>query len=265
MTSGFDDLRRELDLWGAEGRVAAFWWRDDDAVQPTPALKRLLDLSDFEDVEIGVAVVPAPAEDFLTETIIPRRRTTVFQHGYAHKNHAKPGAPAVECGGERPVEQVLDELRLGFRRLADMFGERFPPILAVPWNRITPEVLARLPEVGFSGVSAYGPRAAMVEAGNLVVMNAHVDPMNWRERRFAGEAKALNGFLGELRARRTADTDPAEPIGLLTHHLDHDDALWDFLETLFSVTRAHKAARWLTIEEAFRPMHARLGPTGVTP
>ena len=57
----FDDLARELDSWAEAGRVARFWWRDDDAIEPTPALSRLLDLGDTHGIEVAVAVVPATA------------------------------------------------------------------------------------------------------------------------------------------------------------------------------------------------------------
>ena len=72
----------------------------------------------------------------------------------------------------------------------------------------------------------------MQGGASLVVANVHVDPINWRERRFAGEGKALSGIIGELKARRDGATDADEPVGLLTHHLDHDAGLWKFLERL---------------------------------
>ena len=28
----WNDLQAELDQWGAEGREATIWWRDDDAI-----------------------------------------------------------------------------------------------------------------------------------------------------------------------------------------------------------------------------------------
>ncbi len=156
----FDALRRELDLWSEAGRVAEFWWRDDDAVAPTPALDRLLDLSESFAIELGVAVIPAHAEDALGEAIARRPHAFALQHGYAHKNHAPPGEPAVELGGARPLAEILDEVGAGYRRLDDLFGTRFERVLAAPWNRIEGRVLAGLAALGFVGASAYGPRAA---------------------------------------------------------------------------------------------------------
>jgi hypothetical protein len=255
----FDDLARELDLWAGEGRVAHFWWRDDDAIEPTAALTHLLDLSDAHEIEVAIAVIPATASETLPDAIDARSHTAILQHGYAHKNHAHPGAKSVECGGDRPVEEVLEELAGGSRLLQELFGARAEKILAVPWNRIERPVLEGLTEIGLRGASAYGPRAAMDGAGVLVA-NAHVDPMNWRERRFAGLEKALSGFLGELRTRRTGATDRDEPLGLLTHHLDHDEPFWDFLGELFRVTTAHPAARWITVREAFIAEPSRQTP-----
>ncbi len=242
-------------MWSAAGRVAEFWWRDDDAVAPTPALDRLLSLSDSFGIEIGVAVIPAPASDEIADALARHSGAVPLQHGYAHKNHAPPGAPAVECGGTRPVGEVMRELEAGAARMRELFGRRFKDVLAAPWNHIDPAVIEKLGDSGFCGASAYGPRAAM-KSGGLAIANAHVDPINWRERRFAGTGKALSGIIGELAARRTGATDPDEPLGLLTHHLDHDEELWDFLERFFASTRAHPAARWLTIAEAFAPRSA---------
>jgi hypothetical protein len=253
----FDDLARELDLWAGEGRVAAFWWRDDDAAKPIPALAQLLDLSDAHRIEVALAVVPAMASDTLVSALDARAHVSVLQHGYAHKNHARAGEPAVECGGDRPVEEVLEELARGRRRLEEMLGARFEPILAAPWNRIERRVLDRLSEAGFRGASAYGPRAAMRGAHGLAIANAHVDPVNWRERRFAGRGKALSGIIGELRARRNGESEMDEPLGLLTHHLDHDADLWAFLPDFFRATAAHPAARWINVAEAFAAAPAK--------
>lgn len=248
---GFEALGRELDLWLEAGRVAQFWWRDDDAVAPTPALARLLDMSDEFGVEIGVAVIPAFAEDALRETLARRPLASVLQHGYAHKNHGRPGAPAVELGGERELAQILAEISAGRRRLEALFGYRYKPIVVAPWNRIERSVLGSLAALGFSGASAFGPRAAMQGSDGLIVENIHVDPIRWRERRFKGTKKTLSCIIGELAARRTGATDADEPLGLLTHHLDHDLELWEFLERFFAFTRTRDAVRWLSIDEAF--------------
>jgi hypothetical protein len=45
--------------------------------------------------------------------------------------------------------------------------------------------------------------------------------------------------------------DGAEPTGLLTHHLKHDDATDDFLGALLDRLCRHDAVRWLALGNAF--------------
>jgi peptidoglycan/xylan/chitin deacetylase (PgdA/CDA1 family) len=248
----WDDLTRELDRWAEAGRVVDLWWRDDDAVEPTPALRQLLDLADAFGIELGLAVIPAAAKGSLAAELAGRRDIAVLQHGYRHRNHAPPGGPAIECGGARPVDDVLTEMRSGYDIMQRLLPDGFAPILAAPWNRIARPVLDRLSEAGYRGASAMGPRALMAGAPGLVVQNAHVDPLNWKEGgRFAGLGKALSGLIGELSARRTGAAEQDEPLGILTHHLVHDHATWEFLRRFFATTSEHPAARWRGAREVF--------------
>jgi hypothetical protein len=248
----WDDLIGELNLWAEDGHTAEFWWRDDDAAGAGPALTRLLRLAQTSRTSLALAVVPAMAGDELAHELERCAHVTVVQHGFAHRNHAAPGGRAVECGGERPVDLVLDELCEGYRRLSGLFGSRFAPVLAPPWNRIEAPVMRGLARSGYRGLSAFGPRASRAPAPGLVAVNAHVDPLNWRGKvRFAGRAKVIGNILGELRARRTGGVDAGEPLGLLTHHQDHEPDTWEFIEHLLDVTQRHPAARWISVEQAF--------------
>jgi len=39
------------------------------------------------------------------------------------------------------------------------------------------------------------------------------------------------------------------PIGLLTHHLVHDDTAWRFLDQLFAITADHSGCRWASVRD----------------
>ena len=250
----WDVLTLELDAWADAERALPLWWRDDDAADSLPALATLLDIADAFQVELGLAVVPVLASEALATDLTRRSHVAVLQHGYSHRNHAREGERAIECGGARPVDEVLHELQRGRLRLAELFDVRFRPILAAPWNRIDVAVAMRLDECGFAGLSTFGPRAQRARPPGLAVANAHVDPLNWREGgSFAGLDKALSGIIGEMRARLSGETEPDEPLGILTHHLQHDDATWAFLERLLDVTQRHPAARWRNVAEVFGP------------
>lgn len=247
-------------MWAAADRVVAFWWRDDDAQEGGPALLRLLELTDEFGLQIGLAVIPIGVGGELPDALAVHSNFRVLQHGYRHQNHAAAGCPAIECGGARLVDEVIAELQAGFRRLTEIFGAGFAPILAAPWNRIDAPVLARLPEAGYRGASAIGPRRDWHKVAGLCVANIHVDPITWRGgAHFAGGDKALAALIGELRSRRTRAADPDEPLGLLTHHRDHDEATWAFLRDLLQISSTHAAARWLSIAEVFSSEPAGAG------
>src|SRR5215470_6504094 len=88
IVTDWSDFTAELDRWAAAGLPATFWWRDDDAVDVSPALERLLDLSRDRAAPLALAVIPATARPALAVRLAPEVAATVMQHGFAHRNHA---------------------------------------------------------------------------------------------------------------------------------------------------------------------------------
>ncbi|MEX6506197.1 polysaccharide deacetylase family protein [Jiella sp. M17.18] len=247
-----DDLSRELDRWTQAGRRIDVWWRDDDATRSSPALERLVRAAAEYDLPLAAAVVPEGLGASLP-TALADPSLTILQHGFAHRNHAAPGGRAVECGGDRPVETVLAELSDGRSRLADAFGDRFLPVMVPPWNRITAEIVSALPGEGYRGVSVFGPRdPAAPRPDGLAEINAHLDLLTWKGgARFAGGEKLVKLASERLADRRLARTDPDEPFGILTHHLDHDAETWTFLRAMLGLLARHPAVRWRSAGELF--------------
>ena len=247
----WDGLEREIDAWAAAGRLASLWWRDDDAVSATSALDRLVGVTGSARIPLALAVIPARADQTLFAAISKNRNVTVLQHGYAHINHAAKGMRAVECGGGRPLDEVAAELSLGRRRLTEMYGAQFLPVLVPPWNRIEAALLPRLPQLGFVGLSTSEARPSE-PVPTLVQVNTHADPIAWRKGQiFAGAERVTDALAQHLAARREGRVDPDEPTGLLTHHLAHDEPGWAFLEEAAERLGARHGLRWLTAPEAF--------------
>jgi hypothetical protein len=252
----WDAFEAELAAWRAARRVATLWWRDDDAGPADPALARLLGLAARGAAPLGLAVVPA----WLTPAAADQVRAApaevaVLQHGFAHANHeTQPAAGerkvrSAECGDARPAAVVLSEIERGRARLAETFGRRFHPVFVPPWNRIAPAVVGGLGALGHRAVSAFGPRPGPAGAGSLSWLNAHADPIAWREdRRFVGARATLDRLRAHLAARRAGQVDPREPTGLLTHHRDMDPAFWAFLERFLGRVREHPGARLPTLD-----------------
>ncbi|MGR9194475.1 polysaccharide deacetylase family protein [Rhizobium leguminosarum] len=251
MTEGiaWDPLRRELERWQAAGRVARFWLRDDDAVEPTQALETLMALASENEVPLMLAVIPGLTGEALARRLEEEIAVAVAVHGWSHTNHAGPEAKKQELGGERPADVVLGELREGFQLLQRLHPARFLPVLVPPWNRIDAALIPALPGLGFAALSVYG-RAK--QGGPMTLLNTHVDIIDWHGTRGGrSEAELVAELVAELRDR-FAGSD--EPIGLLTHHLVHDAAAWNFLSALFSVTgRRHPAVCWSSALEMLGP------------
>ena len=250
MMDAWQRLAGELDRW-APG-TASFWWRDDDAVAPSPALDRLLGLGSQP---IALAVIPAEMAPELAG-FLANRKVDVLQHGYAHRNHEPPTAKKAELGAARPSAAVLDELGRGARLLAAAFGTQALPVLVPPWNRIAEALIDLLAGAGYRGLSTQGvqpPKAASPQRGILRV-NTHVDIVDWRGGRgFIGLDLAIDRTVGHLAARRQGRVAADEPTGLLTHHLVLEEAAFDFMAEFLARTAEHPAVQWRAARDIFAP------------
>ncbi|MFH1605333.1 MAG: polysaccharide deacetylase family protein, partial [Pseudomonadota bacterium] len=240
----------ELDRWRDAGRVADFWWRDDDAAHPTAALARLTSLSGRCGVPLALAVIPADAQESIFADL--PQTVEVLQHGGDHRNRAPEGSRSCEFPSGARVDAALARLADGRSRLQQLARARLLPVLVPPWNRFAPELVAMLPGLGICGISTVSARSAAEPVPGVRQVNVHVDLIAWRGGRgFVGEAAALALAVKHLSERRAHRADPGEPTGWLTHHALHDEPLWSFLERLFQFTATHSAARWLRAVDVF--------------
>jgi hypothetical protein len=244
---GFSD---ELARWRDAGRPVEFWWRDDDAARPDPALDRLCALAERAAVPLALAVVPAQAE---AEAFASAgAMVSLIQHGSDHRNRAGPDEKKTEFPGAETPEAAVARLVAARDGLRERIGARLLPVLAPPWNRLPATHAAPLAAGGFRGLSRYGARAATEAAPGLRQVNTHVDLVAWKAGRgFAGEATVLDAATAHLAAKRTGKADSGEATGWLSHHAVHDDAAWSFLARLFDVVGATPGVRWLTVQALF--------------
>jgi len=251
MVSGaWRTLGAEIGRWRDAGRTVEFWWRDDDAARPGPAVARLLALAAQAQVPLALAVVPDQAEPALLERL--GADVDVLQHGFDHRNRAAAGEKKTEFPAGEPAESALARLAAGRSRLEALAGARSLGVLAPPWNRFAPDLVPKLAAAGFHGLSRYGARGAPEAAPGLRQINTHVDIIAWRSGRgFVGEVEALGQAIRHLAARRNGLADPEEPTGWLTHHACHDEAAWSFLARLFEAARDGRGVRWRRAAELF--------------
>ncbi|HBF31247.1 polysaccharide deacetylase family protein [Rhizobium sp.] len=230
-------LKQRLDVLAEQGKQITFWLRDDDAAQPTPSLDRLLALAAQYQVPLTLAVIPQHTGAELVERLEGEGRISVAVHGWSHENHAPALEKKQELGAHRPTSVVLGELKAGFDKLKTLHAAHFLPMLVPPWNRIDVALVPDLAKLGFESLSVFGREKASTP---LPLLNTHVDVMDWHGTRGGRDADVL---FGEIAAWLDIDVGA---IGILTHHLVHDAAVWQFLERLFQLTSHHPACRWMS-------------------
>ena len=245
----------EFKAWRDAQITLPIWWRDDDAIEPTPALERLTTLSRDIEIPVHIAVIPKFATPALaaldafagaTPTLIP------LPHGFAHENHATAGNKKAEFGPDRAIPAASQDIKTAFTTLKSLFGDALVPMFVPPWNRIAPALFPVLAAAGYTALSTFTPRRAAYAAPNITQINTHLDPIAWHAgRSLASPETLIAQLVQDLQDRRFGRTDNTEPYGLLTHHLVHDEKIWNFTATLLgrlrngptTIYRANRAPR----------------------
>lgn len=250
----WEQLTKELDCWERAGATATFWWRDDDAVDDTLQLDRLLKQAGA--IPLALAVVPGLATRDLAERLANYASVVVLQHGWRHANHALGGYN--EYPASRPKEEVSQELAGGRRVLTALFGPQAIPVFAPPWHGFDGRFLPLLRRNGLSGISRKGPRPGLFAAEGVLQVNAHMSPNKWSNPpSFADDGLYLDQVIDHLRGRRLGLYDATEATGLLTHHLVQNDRSYEFISRLISVISRHPAGKWLDGRDVFYSDKAR--------
>jgi hypothetical protein len=223
-------LRDALARYRASGRSLGLWWRDDDAIDHTPALDRLERLAHRLSLPVHLAVIPKPATRALAQTVADSEVLVPLVHGWAHANHAPEGMKKSEFG--QPRDGAAEDLRLALARMRMLFDGDVLPVFVPPWNRMDDSYLETLVRLGFRGVSAFTPRQKREPVPGLVQINTHVDLIDWRGTKGLVDPQHLiEQTAGLLDARAQDRADAEEPLGFLTHHLVHTPEIWDFSES----------------------------------
>ena len=232
-------LIQALDDRARSSQRVQFWLRDDDAVVPSEQLERLLVLCQRHSIPLTLAVIPDKTGQELVDRIQESTLTEIAVHGWSHRNHAPDGEKKQELGEHRQPARILDELSDGYSKLANLHGSRFVPLLVPPWNRIAATVVDGLCDIGFRGLSTFGAELP----APIKMVNTHVDLIDWKQSRGGRPTDELEADIITQMCKGIS------PIGILTHHLVHDDNAWSFLDQLFAATASHAGAQWISISD----------------
>jgi hypothetical protein len=234
-------LELELRRWRAAGRYATLWWRDDDARSASPQLDRLL--SAAEGTPLTLAVIPDGDLAALAVRLADATGVSVVQHGVDHENR-RLGREAGEFPHDWRRIRVATQVRAGWKRLSALPGalQMYVP----PWNDVHPELPAVMEDCSYIGWSAWGQTVGEAVPRRV---DAHLDLMRWKGgERFRGEARFLADLRRLLVLRRRTQSWGA-PIGLLTHHLVHDEPAWNFLRRFTAWSAARPDVVWRSLPQ----------------
>jgi predicted deacetylase len=241
-------LGSELNLWARAGRAPVLWWRDDDARGPTEALEQMLELSRRHDAPLTVAAIAGPNLTALVRRCEAQPDIEIAVHGFKHLNRQPEGRGFGEIVEDDSVDWVRAQLRatvMQFHRAGAI-----PALFVPPWNNLQPQLLAALPDTPIRAVSGFDQ--GFSEAGGVSRLDTHLDLLRWKGGgRFRGTWRFLLR-MRKLLAQRRLSGQWDQPIGLLTHHLDHDRAAWRFLDTFLATFRI-SARRQLMREATTEP------------
>lgn len=219
-------LGPELRLWAKAGRAPVLWWRDDDARAPTDALGSLLALARRHGAPLTLAAIAGPQLPQLVQQIKVEPDVEIAVHGFKHVNRQPKGRGFGEVVAEDGLEWVRAQLRatvMAFHRAGAQ-----PTLFVPPWNNLAPQLIEAIEGSPITAISAFDQERGRCEG--VPRLDAHLDVLRWKGGgRFRGRWRFLSR-MRRLMTKRRLSENWDEPMGLLTHHLDHDEATWAFLE-----------------------------------
>jgi hypothetical protein len=263
MDDHWDPVRRELEIWSQRGLRARFWVRDDDAHELTAQLERLQSLASQHNIIVGLAIIPGKLRENLRNYV--RSGHSHFHpmcHGWKHVNYGPKTRPA-EFGRDRPLASLIEDAQWAYTSFTHSFRAQ-QPIFVPPFNRATLAFIRALPQIGFAAFSSMpstyerqwvglqarfnsGMAISMPRLAPVPRIDVHVDPIDWIERTALDRRIIATNIVRQLRARRNSGKYTGAPIGLLTHHLDHDEAIWRVCSELLALLRPHKAVEFVEL------------------
>ncbi|MFT3721989.1 MAG: DUF2334 domain-containing protein [Hyphomonadaceae bacterium] len=237
-------LNHELAIWRRAWHVPTIWWRDDDCREPTWQLDRLLEVR--RGLPLTLAVIPDVDLHPLANRLSSEDGIAVAQHGVDHANKLPPGGPRSEFPVDAQQATINAAVRAGRARLV---AAGLPPITFVPpWNEASDRLIEAIQAAQYDSYSVGitgRPRDGLKHLG------AQVDILRWKGKpHFRGRRRIFDALRKQLEARRQLGAFE-KPIGILTHHLVHDEKAWRFLDWFVDYSR--NRFDWRSLGELCEP------------
>lgn len=221
------------------------WLRDDDAIQSTPQLEKLLELCEGSEMPLGLAVIPQFCKENLATRLSDLNSVSVLQHGYNHLSIANPGEKKCEFPEHANINEIKVKIQSGRDRLERFFADQVTPVFVPPWNRFAEKHIDSLKELGFAGISTF------LNSQTPFHINTHFDPVFWKNGKRLHDTNKLISDLIDL---ISVHAKTGEALGLLTHHLDFKDDAWKFMHDLLRILSQHGNTDFVSVDQLTKPL-----------
>ena len=185
-----------------------------------------------------------------------------------HADYGRPGKPE-ESGSRRPLSALRSDATLAYSTFSDHFGES-NVIIVPPYNRIAAKLVQVLPQIGFAAVSVWPgfhertvlrlnsrlpwmPAVKVPQQVAIPRLDVHIDVIDWKRGTARDMISVAEQVVGQLRLRRRGFLPLDYPIGILTHHLVHDEPVWALCHGLLQFLRAQRAVDFLAAASLLEP------------
>ena len=116
-----------------------------------------------------------------------------------------------------------------------------------PFNRLSWRLVGSVAPAGLAYVSVDGDFPGLA----MPTVNVHADVLDWRARSAAEPQALVRRLVAALRLRRHGLLPRRRPVGVLTHHLGHDDRAWALAEELLERLAAHRTVQFPPLSTLF--------------
>lgn len=231
-------------LLAARATPLHVFFRDDDANEDVPPLRRLLQLFQCWQTPLNLAVIPgnltAAGRDCLLQAAATPELIELHQHGWLHLNH-EPAGRKCEFGPSRSFAEQWADIQQGQARMTEAFGSHWFPAFVPPWNRCTESTAQALEQLGFRVLSRDSGGAALAPH-KLAEIPVTLDLFRWRGGpQLRPAAELIEAFGQQAQTNAT--------IGVLLHHKVMDDAAFAFVEALLRLLQRFPVVRCYTLRQ----------------
>jgi hypothetical protein len=200
---------------------------------------------------------------------------SIIQHGYDHKikyQLTRFGKLIQgEFGGNRNIDEQYNDLRKGYNLMVDYFGDRWCPIISIPYGIFNNNTLRAIDRIGYQGFTtsvSYSPKHRIKDKiGNFLNINFilyrqisyHMCKRSGFSftdigvsvniiKKYLNEKEAIHYTNEEIKKNILFNSKFTENVGILLHHRYHNEVTNQITDLITSLKETNNYS-FVSIED----------------